>query len=149
MLSESTVNTFHRFWLTRKLLSKLVHLFNNEFCGQTLDDVISARTNALILETKVQSALLDQPKVNRVTPSDDVSDFLLTSIDIKSSKEVFILSWQSEDQFYQLSFVFKEFLQWFASVERVLRDADWGILWPDWLLQESTKDLALGVVKAH
>ena len=124
----------YSFWLTRKLLKRLVDHLAQKFSPSSNMPDHQRVVDGLMLETKAQSAVQQYDTQSPPVSSVKVKETLLiTSVDIAVSDERVSLGWRSSATQFLLQMSQDEFFQWLFAVRSTISGADWAMAWPDWI----------------
>jgi hypothetical protein len=119
-------------WLTQRLINRLIPHVLAWLETQTVTQTRSHLLQDFAQQAARASLTLQQPVANR----DDSEAWLIDSIDLKKTTEVFqmIFKVTSTDQAAKITFEVIPLRQWLGIVFEQYRCAQWSMsLWPDWV----------------
>lgn len=137
---ESSTGELHSFWLTQRLLSKLIRVLISTFEDTpnkpSAKHISDDRTNALFNEMAQQAAqqqIADQPPV--IDPELDKS-WLVFEVDINKLEQHIKLTFKnSANEPLELLLDQNQLRQWLSIVHKIWQQAEWPLaVWPEWIL---------------
>ena len=145
----------HTFWLTQRLLCRLIHVLVSAIEAtpalsekkNTADD----RTNALFNEMAQQAAQQQIPDQPPVVDTELDRSWLVIEVDVtKADQHVKLGFKNNNDELAELLLDQKQLRQWLSIVFKQWQQAEWPTsIWPDWILNTMQKTPTASKAAVH
>lgn len=148
-VSESTTVIL---WMTHRLLNRLLPHLLSWLDKQTIQKAGTSTGSGVMQEFAQAAARAGLQKQAPVTKKPENQEWLVCTVDVKSTESVFVLIFKGHQQHESVEFALEAspMRQWLNIVYDQYRRAQWPMgIWPDWMVSDAERLILKDPVTLH